>query len=1296
MKVKANIFFTLFASSTLCVVYDLARAEDHVQLNPPEVDRAVVKQKYSRIVMFGDSQLDVGNITKNIFANRLPVTLPLGAPFTPGAGNFAQQLLNEPIINANPIYWSETFSPFGYDVKVEVESEGGKQFIRNDAHVNMAQGGGKLSSTFPGASKDIQKTIARQAVSGFIEKLPTSSRWIFRSMADGAINFVLSRMSERNITLINKISEQPLRFSEGGGVFSNDDLAIIMAGGNDIIEQGYTGARQTTIARREVAESRQKLLVDVIHIGAKNILFGNIPDIRLTPTLLNWRQGEQNGLHLGIARDAKSAWTNISHLTDDINASTTPMVLNTLLRHPGVTVTLFDTFKMLGHIAGQGELYGIDGSLKLSCDAVAECKHARDAKEDRYLTQDGLHPSVNTSRVFANAYTDYLRTPSKSIRNRVEGQGGGYNAYFDAFVDLTAVQEKKDTVRHYIIGGLLDLSLQQAADALSREVRIDGGVLYFDGAAENLNSNIYTQAFSSDLLIGAEEGKSGAAIDVANINSTLTYSGNASGGPLLKSGPGRLVLSGNNTVMSMVKEGILQIGDGTDRGWIDQPVHNESIVEFNRSDNRVFGSEIHGSGTLVKAGSGSLSLTGLVSMEGRAEVNRGGLGLNSVMSAVDVHVNDGAFVYGSGSVRSITLEHGAAVAPGNSIGTLNVMGDVTFNKGAMYKVEVNPASLSDSINAGGTAYIRGGELQVNAEAGDYGFQTQYLVLSAQHGVIGSFDNVTSNFSFLEPSLKYGASDVALLLLRNDVRPADLCEGENGKSACAQLLPSAVAPEVIAQTPTPIVETPSVAQTPAPVIEAPSVAQTPAPAVEAPSVAQTPAPAIEAPSVAQTPAPVTEAPSVAQTPAPAVEAPSVAQTPAPVTEAPSVAQTPAPVIEAPSVAQTPAPVIEAPSVAQTPAPVVEAPSVVQPEALAVTAPPQPEESLMSTAAAPNPLSEGFLGDGESGLLTLENRVVLGMSRSEFMAFSTSLPGEIHPTIATVLDYGSSHTQASVTHRLYETRKGLVGAGAWGHMFGSEGSEQSTRGLASLSRNSQGFVLGSDVEVEDISVGVFGGYQKTSISQALASADVETYSLGIYGAKRFDAWTASQGANVAWHDVSTKRRIYYKDQVSTPEASYHGTTLQLFTELAYGLDLGRASVEPYIGLSYTRHDLSGSSEEKKLFSLKGYRDVQEVYAGRLGARVNYPVQLSEKVTVNFQTGAAWKHALSDVSTQTDMQFQSHGEEFAIAGRPLQRNILRVNGNISVQTKHGLSMGLDYMTERAPGMRDQSISLSGVWAF
>ena len=59
------------------------------------------------------------------------------------------------------------------------------------------------------------------------------------------------------------------------------------------------------------------------------------------------------------------------------------------------------------------------------------------------------------------------------------------------------------------------------------------------------------------------------------------------------------------------------------------------------------------------------------------------------------------------------------MAPGNSIGTLNVNGNFVQNAGSTYQVEVNAAGQSDRINVSGTATINGGTVQVLAQSGSY-------------------------------------------------------------------------------------------------------------------------------------------------------------------------------------------------------------------------------------------------------------------------------------------------------------------------------------------------------------------------------------------------------------------------------------------------------------------------------------------------------------------------------------------------------------------------------------------------
>ena len=106
------------------------------------------------------------------------------------------------------------------------------------------------------------------------------------------------------------------------------------------------------------------------------------------------------------------------------------------------------------------------------------------------------------------------------------------------------------------------------------------------------------------------------------------------------------------------------------------------------------------------------------------------------------------------------------MAPGNSIGTLNVNGNFVQGGGSTYQVEVNAAGQSDRINVGGTATLNGGTVQVLAQPGTYARNTTYTILNATGGVSGAYSGVTSNFAFLTPTLAYDANNVFLNLFQS--------------------------------------------------------------------------------------------------------------------------------------------------------------------------------------------------------------------------------------------------------------------------------------------------------------------------------------------------------------------------------------------------------------------------------------------------------------------------------------------------------------------------------------------------
>ncbi|CAM3089993.1 autotransporter family protein [Methylobacterium mesophilicum] len=165
--------------------------------------------------------------------------------------------------------------------------------------------------------------------------------------------------------------------------------------------------------------------------------------------------------------------------------------------------------------------------------------------------------------------------------------------------------------------------------------------------------------------------------------------------------------------------------------------------------------------------------------------NGGALYANGTIAGT-VSVGAGGLLGGSGTLGGLNALSGGIVAPGNSIGTLNVAGSVAFAPGSVYRVEANAAGQADRIAAGGAVSLSGGTVQVVAASGAYSPRTTYAILSAAGGVSGRFDGVTANLAFLSPGLRYLPNDVALTLTRNDVPLAAGATGRNGVASANAL------------------------------------------------------------------------------------------------------------------------------------------------------------------------------------------------------------------------------------------------------------------------------------------------------------------------------------------------------------------------------------------------------------------------------------------------------------------------------------------------------------------------------
>ncbi|OYW22074.1 MAG: hypothetical protein B7Z52_00010 [Burkholderiales bacterium 12-64-5] len=334
-----------------------------------------------------------------------------------------------------------------------------------------------------------------------------------------------------------------------------------------------------------------------------------------------------------------------------------------------------------------------------------------------------------------------------------------------------------------INAGTLRVSSDESLGAASSTLTLNGGTLSGGG----------TFTVARAVVLGSNGGTFSA------ISGLVTVSGVVSGsGGLTIEGGGSIgiVLTGNNTYQGTTTvNGSLAIGYLGTSGSVagDIVVNSGGTLVFARSDsNTITNTIVSNAGSIVGfGGGGDYTYAGGGSINGQVLVQGATLRLtgDQFATASSVNLSLGGILSGNGTVSDLVVGDGGIVAPGNSPGTISAT-TVTFESGSIYRVDVTPSGAHDLITATGAVTIdSGAAVEVVAVPGRYAVNSSYAIITTTGTLTGTFDSVTSDYAFLEPSLSYDAQNVYLLLHYTGVDFASYAQTPNqaGTAVAAQAL-----------------------------------------------------------------------------------------------------------------------------------------------------------------------------------------------------------------------------------------------------------------------------------------------------------------------------------------------------------------------------------------------------------------------------------------------------------------------------------------------------------------------------
>lgn len=352
-----------------------------------------------------------------------------------------------------------------------------------------------------------------------------------------------------------------------------------------------------------------------------------------------------------------------------------------------------------------------------------------------------LKTSNNTGTLTgANTYSGGTTVQGGTLRV-TSGQALGTGAVSLAAGTVLDVSNMTNTVLANLIQG--DGALLKTG---AGGVTIGTANTYAGGTTINGGAIIATH--DQALGTGGVTVNSGALLGLGDVTLGNAITG---AGAVVKTGSGIGVLNGANTYTggTAVSGGTLRVANTSAIGTGGVSIASGATFEMANTANLTFGNALSGPGTFRKTGAGDLTFSSAFSV-GSLLVDAGRVRLNAAMTG-NATVGAGGILNGVGQVTG-TLTNNGTVAPGNSIGTLNVQGNYVHNANSILEIEFDAAGGIDLLNVSGTAQLNGGTLRFISLGGAEGTGGTFLI--ANGGVSGTFANIETVGAQLPLSVIY--------------------------------------------------------------------------------------------------------------------------------------------------------------------------------------------------------------------------------------------------------------------------------------------------------------------------------------------------------------------------------------------------------------------------------------------------------------------------------------------------------------------------------------------------------------
>ncbi|OLI96098.1 autotransporter-associated beta strand repeat-containing protein [Xanthomonas oryzae] len=287
---------------------------------------------------------------------------------------------------------------------------------------------------------------------------------------------------------------------------------------------------------------------------------------------------------------------------------------------------------------------------------------------------------------------------------------------------------------------------------------------------------------------------------------------------------------------------------------------------------------------------------------------------------------------------------------------------------------------------------------------------------------------------------------------------------------------------------------------------------------------------------------------------------------------------------------------------------------------------------------------------------------------------SLSGESHASTATALLDSRFLNSGIGNHLRGDSQDTLVGdTMVWITGRSLPNRVDGNADAVSVRREDNGVMAGAERRFGESSVvGIAVGNQdiKSWSREWGDRADVDGTHAGVYGRTDWSAFSLQGVVDYASYNIDSTRRLMLPGVLAERlSSSYDATAVTVSLEAAWNLRTKGAVYSPFVAADYTRLKTDGFTERGGISALSVDRASDTFSTATLGVRGHW--DLGQKA--GLYASAGWRHAFGDRSVQRSAGFVGTASEFSVQSVTLAKNAVVGELGVSLITSPGSRLAL-----------------------